>query len=152
MNARSFISWQIRQGSMLISHLEKILCVVFEAVVMLFSSLNWSMYCLKGGIRREEEIGENFTTLIQGLFGLKLDQFLVSLKFSLASIHPEPSNLSDSGVTLWSGFIYLLWERAIGSLVVLSSFYRQWRGRFICENSDFSSQPKEVVVNVPRSF
>lgn len=73
------------------------------------------MYCLKGGIRKEEEIGENFTTLIQGLFGLKLDQLLVSLKFSLASIHPEPSNLSDSDVTLWSGFIYLFEREILGA-------------------------------------
>jgi len=57
--------------------------------------------------RREEETAGNFATLIQELLGLKLDQ-LMSPKFSSADIQPEPSNLSNSNVTLWSGFICLL--------------------------------------------
>lgn len=76
--------------------------------------------------RRNKKGGGNRRKL-QGLFGLKLDRLLVSFKFSLADIHPEPSNLSDYSVTLWSGFIYFLWDIYIGNLVVLSSFYRQWR-------------------------
>lgn len=79
---------------------------------------------------------ESFTTVIQSLSELKLDQLLVSVNFSSTHIPPDMFYLSDIYLALWSR-LSTFFEREVGNFVASNSFKIQCREADLSEFSLF---------------